>query len=37
MHVPQVGVCQAGVAGGAFRVLSREEVDDHLTALSERD
>mmetsp|Transcript_4268 Transcript_4268/g.12313 ORF Transcript_4268/g.12313 Transcript_4268/m.12313 type:complete len:249 (-) Transcript_4268:1553-2299(-) len=33
----EVGVCQAGVAGGAFRVLTREEVDDHLTALSERD
>lgn len=33
----EVGVCQAGVAGGAFRVLPQEEVDDHLTAISERD
>lgn len=33
----QVGVVQAGVQGGAFRVLPTSEVDEHLTALSERD
>jgi hypothetical protein len=32
-----VGVVQAGVQGGAFRVLPTSEVDEHLTALSERD
>ncbi len=36
VHV-QVGVVQQGVQGGAFRVLSTAEVDEHLTALSERD
>lgn len=33
----EVGVVQEGVQGGAFRVLPTEEVDEHLTALSERD
>lgn len=33
----QVGVVQEGVQGGTFRVLSTPEVDEHLTALSERD
>lgn len=36
VHV-QVGVVQQGVQGGAFRVLPSAEVDEHLTALSERD
>lgn len=33
----EVGVVQEGVQGGAFRVLSVAEVEEHLTAISERD
>jgi hypothetical protein len=34
--VTQVGVVRKS-EGGAFRVLGVEEVEDHLTAISERD
>jgi hypothetical protein len=33
----EVGVVRGGPDGGAFRVLSHEEVDAFLVAISERD